>query len=120
MPVRDLTDGEMAKLAAKVGGDLVKHFGEKKHYSMAMVNSSARRQSILPDCLSWAYSLFTSAPEFEEIHARGGEDCDYAAMRSRMKRAVSIYTSTPSFREEDPASSDMMLATFPFILTMFD
>jgi Family of unknown function (DUF6559) len=119
VPLRELTNAEMAKLAGKVGGDLIKSYGKRKHYSMAMVTSSARRQSIPSDCLSWAYALFSSEPEFDEIHADYDDDFNYVRMRAQIKRALSIYTSAPAFGE-DATVADAALVVLPVILTMFD
>jgi hypothetical protein len=98
MRQRELTNAQMTVLAAKVGGELLKHCGRKKFYSMAMVESAAGKLAITADCMGWAFAMFTSASEFEEICARLGEDWDYQNMRATIRTATNLYAPPPPVR----------------------
>jgi uncharacterized protein DUF6559 len=97
MPACTIVPSDKKELSKKVGKDLIKNYGQKKYYSKAMVDSAMRRQSISPDWSCWSYSLFTSRVEFEDIHRRLGESCDYEMMRSQMVSAVTDGASVSWF-----------------------
>lgn len=88
MPACSIAPDDKKALSQTVGKDLIRNYGKKKYYSKAMVDSAMRRQRIDLDWACWSYSLFTSPAEFDDIHRRLGESCDYEAMRSQMVAAM--------------------------------
>jgi hypothetical protein len=75
-------------LAKKVGNDLVKHHGKKRHYTVEEIKAAARRQNFPDTWDCWAMSLYSSPQDFAEHHARTGEHCDFQAMHNSMAEAV--------------------------------
>lgn len=97
MPACAISPIDKKALSKKIGGDLAKNYGKKKYYSKAMVDSAMRRQSLNLDWSCWSYSLFTPPTEFDDIHRRLGETCDYESMRSQMVSAITDGASSSWF-----------------------
>jgi hypothetical protein len=88
MFMRALTNEEMINLAREIGQDLQKHYGKRKYYSKAMIDGAARRQSLDQNSVWWAYTIFTSASQFEEIQRTKTEKLDYEAMRAQFLTTI--------------------------------
>ena len=80
--------GDRRKQLEVVGRDLVKHYGQKKYYSVMEVKNSNKRQGVSLDLGCWSHAAFNNRRDFDDFHHRMGENCDYVAMRTEMYGAT--------------------------------
>ncbi len=82
-----ITDKKL--LANKVGQDLVRTHGKRKHYSVEQVKAACRRQNTPGDWDCWALTLYVQHNDFVDHHVSIGESCDYVSMNGKMVNALS-------------------------------
>lgn len=82
-------------LARKVGNDLAKRHGKKKHYAIPEIKAAARRSQFPDTWDCWALALYSSPGDFADYHAKTREVCDYGSMHHMMIEAVSSDASLP-------------------------
>lgn len=102
MPACEISPADRREQVRRVGNDLVRHYGKKKHYSVEEVKEANRRQAIEIDFGCWSHAVFNTHADFDAYHASIGEVCDYAGMKGRMLEAV----STPSTEAVSAAAGD--------------
>ncbi len=88
MGARALSAAEKRQIARRVGGDLIRHYGKKRCYTVPEVKKAAQRQELAFDWYCWAYALYTDRAAFDEYHREIGEICEYRAMHQSMMGAV--------------------------------
>ena len=92
-----ISTGDKQTQAKRVGGDLLRHHGKRKFYSVDQVRAANRRCDISIDAACWSHALFNSHEDFDRIHAVAGEACDYLAMKKEMLESVSTDSSSAWF-----------------------
>lgn len=88
MDILSLAPSDKRLLAKKVGNDLVKNHGKKRHYTVSEVKAASRRQNFPDTWDCWALSLYSDPLEFAAYHQRTGEKCNYDEMHNSMAEAV--------------------------------
>ena len=89
MPACTIKPADRKAQIRVVGNDLVKNHGKKSFYTVQEVKNANRRQGIKYDFACWSHASFNSHGDFDEYHARIGENCDYAAMKREMFDSIS-------------------------------
>ena len=104
---------KIKKYAKKLPQDLKENYLYQKHYSKEQVDASLKRKRLIgggggvavtDHC--YAYAMFCSPEEFNEIHEGTGEACDYASMRNEISDTMFSGASDFSFSTLLVASSD--------------
>ncbi len=88
MPACSIKPQDRKVQIQKVGRDLIANYGKKRHYTVLEVKNANRRQGVKYDVACWSHAFFNSHSDFDEYHARIGETCDYAAMKSEMAASI--------------------------------
>ncbi len=88
-----LADQDKQLYVKEVGEYLVRHHGQQNVYTPEQVKQASDKSRFGVDWACWAMTVFSSHDAFDDYHARIGETCDYAAMKSDM---VSLMTDGAS------------------------
>ncbi|NOY71934.1 MAG: hypothetical protein GXP14_06090 [Gammaproteobacteria bacterium] len=95
---------KIKKYAKKLPQDLKENYFYQKYYSKEQVDASLKRRrlggrgavfAVTDNC--YAYAMYCSPEEFNEIHEGNGEACDYEAMRSEISDTMFNGASNFSF-----------------------
>jgi hypothetical protein len=94
---------KIKKYAKNLPQDLKENYAYQKHYSKEQVDASLKRKrlvggggvAVTDNC--YAYAMFCSPEEFNDIHEGTGETCDYESMRSDVSDTIFNSASDFSF-----------------------
>ena len=79
----------------EIGKILVEKNGKKKYYKPKEIKEAHRTSKWYDviDFSCWAMSIFSSHDDFDRYHAKTGEVCNYAEMKTEMLSGLSISSS---------------------------
>ena len=98
--------------AKKLPQDLKENYAYQDYYSKEQVDASLKRKrlvgggGIVVTDHCYAYAMFCSPEEFNDIHEETGDECDYESMRGDISETVFDGAEAFSFSTFLVASSD--------------
>lgn len=85
---------KIKKYAKKLPQDLKENYAYQKHYSKEQVDAALKRKrlvggggiAVTDNC--YAYAMYCSSKEFNDIHENLAETCNYESMRGEISNTV--------------------------------
>ena len=109
---------KIKKYAKNLPQDLKENYAYQEHYTKEQVDASLKRKRLVGGGgvavtdICYAYAMFCSPEEFNDIHEGTGEICDYESMRSDVSDTLFNSASDFSFSTFLVNSSDTDASSF--------